>query len=60
MKIFIMKKLCVVIFFTLSCLPITSFTNNETLINEWGIEFVEIPAGSFNMGLEDAWDVRNG
>lgn len=25
--------------------------------NQWGIDFVEIPAGSFEMGLKDPWDV---
>ena len=25
--------------------------------NQWGMEFVEVPAGSFQMGLKDAWEI---
>ncbi len=33
------------------------FTPAVAETNKWGIEFVEIPAGSFQMGLNDEWEV---
>jgi len=33
------------------------FTPAVAETNKWGIEFVEIPAGCFQMGLNDEWEV---
>lgn len=48
-----MKNLLGVLFFAIYCLSTSSFA----MSNEWGMEFVEVSAGSFEMGLKDAWDV---
>ncbi len=36
---------------------LSGFTITQAKTNQWGIEFVEVPAGNFQMGLKDAWEV---